>query len=565
MYVDDPHLMVAFATLPEAIYHAHKAEAYAVKILHVRPRGDLAPSCAAMHIFDLSTPAACDLVQLPASTARPNAIERGMWLVHKFPRFSALVEHAAPSLHIPMASSPHAFWADLHRSTDAPPLSPGAAAIDWSKNRFRGPMVHEAALWLRTFHDSYLNIRPLIAELRAPSPTMPYVIMPAAASQSPTPRGDDAILTLTSLVAPTRYGLVMNDLPDAIALAHRLRGSVTIAVAHMTSVGSAVPYDVHIAASTAGATPHSAITRARPSVLELAPTGPGLSFPGEADRLNIPVDGWNQSLFDAHNHPDRHLYRLQHPGSTLPQDPMSLGSPSRDGWTGSANVQLLQLVAAWRARSPAATPLVSQMDLSLATDASLQTPPDDDSLMHAYQERTSSRWDRQLHRERLDHRVAAGFDAPSVQNPWQVTRRHHEDDITACIGDTRGRPDRQALMWVYHFGTHHARGGHWEEWVLVAMRQHPDKPTYRTSTVLSMSRTSRHIPDDLDSHVDLIVTPRMTLDSPPLPLWDLWSEDDVELLHRKVWFPTCKDPSSSFPDRAPPPPEPGNLHTRYPP
>ena len=226
---------------------------------------------------------------------------------------------------------------------------------------------------------------------------------------------------------------------------------------------------------------------------------------------------------------------------------MSLDSPSRDGWTGSANVKLLQLVAAWRARSPAATPPVDQMDLSLVTDASLQTPPDDNLLMHAYQDRTSSRWDRQPHRERLDHRVAAGFDAPPVQNPWQTTRRHHEDDFAACFGYTRGRPDRQALMWVYHFGTHHARGGHWEEWVLVAMRQHPTKPTYRTSTVLSMSRTSRHVPDDLDSHVDLIVTPRMALDSPPLPLWDLWSEDDVELPHRKVWFPACKDPSFRVP------------------
>ena len=103
-----------------------------------------------------------------------------------------------------------------------------------------------------------------------------------------------------------------------------------------------VPYGVYIAASATGATPHSAITRARPSVLELAPTGSGLSFPGETDRLNIPVDGWNQALFDAHNHPDRRLYRLRHPGNTLPQDPMSLDShPSRDGWTGSANVKLL--------------------------------------------------------------------------------------------------------------------------------------------------------------------------------------------------------------------------------
>ena len=555
MYDDDLHLMVAFATLPEAIYHAHKVETYTAKILHVRPRSDLAPSCVAMHIYDLSTPAACDLVQLPTGTARSNAIESGMWLIHKSPRFSALIEHAAPSLRIPMASSPHAPWIDLHRSADAPPLPPGAAAIDWSKNRFRGAMVNEAALWLRTFHDSYLNIRPLIAELRDPPLHMSYVIMPTTVSQPSTPRDDDAILALTSLVAPTRHGLVMNDLPDAVALAHRLRGSVTIAVAPAASVASAVPHDVYIAAYATGAIPHRAITHARPSVLQLASAGPGLTFPDETDRLSIPVDGWNQALFDARNHPDRRLHRLRYPGNTLPQDPMSLDSPSRDGWTGSANVKLLQLVAAWRARSPAATPPVNQMDLSLVTDASLQTPPDDNLLMHAYQDRTSSRWDRQLHRERLDHRVAAGFDAPPVQNPWQITRRHHEDDFAACFGYTRGRPDRQALMWVYHFGTHHARGGHWEEWVLVAMRQHPTKPTYRTSTVLSMSRTSRHVPDDLDSHVDLIVTPRMALDSPPLPLWDLWSEDDVELPHRKVWFPACKDPSSSFPDRGPPRPD----------
>ena len=136
-------------------------------------------------------------------------------------------------------------------------------------------------------------------------------------------------------------------------------------------------------------------------MLQLASTGPGLTFPDEADRLSIPVDGWNQALFDARNRPDLRLHRLRYPGNTLPQDPMSLDSPSRDGWTGSANVKLLQLVAAWRARSPAATPPVNQMDLSLVTDASLQTPPDDNLLMHTYQDRTSSRWDRQLHRERL--------------------------------------------------------------------------------------------------------------------------------------------------------------------
>ena len=77
---------------------------------------------------------------------------------------------------------------------------------------------------------------------------MSYVIMPTAVSQPSTPRDDDAILALTSLVAPTRHGLVMNDLPDAVALAHRLRGSVTIAVAPAASVASAVPHDVYIAA-----------------------------------------------------------------------------------------------------------------------------------------------------------------------------------------------------------------------------------------------------------------------------------------------------------------------------
>ena len=106
MHEDVPQLMVAFATLPEAIYHAHRAETYAVKSLHVRPRGDLPPSCAAANIFDLSTPEAFDLVQLPTNTARSNAIECGMWLNHKSPRFSALVEHVAPSPRIPQWRPP---------------------------------------------------------------------------------------------------------------------------------------------------------------------------------------------------------------------------------------------------------------------------------------------------------------------------------------------------------------------------------------------------------------------------------------------------------------------------
>ena len=90
MYEDDPHLMVAFATLPEAIYHAHKVDTYAVQILHLRPRGDLAPSCAAASFFDLSTPAACDLVQLPPDTARSSAIECGMWHV-AYPQVPSLL------------------------------------------------------------------------------------------------------------------------------------------------------------------------------------------------------------------------------------------------------------------------------------------------------------------------------------------------------------------------------------------------------------------------------------------------------------------------------------------
>ena len=123
-------------------------------------------------------------------------------------------------------------------------------------------MVNEAALWLRTFHDSYLNIHPLIAELRDPSPHKSnVVIMPAAVSQPSTPRDDDAILALTSLVAPTQHGLVVNDLPDAAVLAHRLRGSVTIAAAPAASVASAVPHDVYIAASATGATAAAAAVR----------------------------------------------------------------------------------------------------------------------------------------------------------------------------------------------------------------------------------------------------------------------------------------------------------------
>ena len=319
----------------------------------MRPRGDLAPSCAAANIFDLSTPAACDLVQLPIDTARSNAIECGMWLIHKSPRFSALVGHVAPSLRIPMASSPHACRTDLRRSTDALPLSPGAAAIDWNKNRFRGAMINEAALWLRTFHDSYLHVHPLIAEIHAPSLNTTYAIMPATPPRDhlPTRRADDAIPTLTLLIAPTRHALVVNNLADAVALAHRLVGSVTIAVALVATVESAIPYDAYIAASATGATAHMAITHARPSILELALTCPSFGLPGETDHLNIPVDGWNQALFDTRNHPDRRLHRLRHPGETLPQDPMSLDPPSRDGWTGSANAQLLQLVAAWRALS----------------------------------------------------------------------------------------------------------------------------------------------------------------------------------------------------------------------
>ena len=73
---------------------------------------------------------------------------------------------------------------------------------------------------------------------------------------------------------------------------------------------------------------------------------------------------------------------------------------------------------------------------------------------------------------------------------------HHAQDIDRCVEYTRGRPGRQALMWVYYFRTNHARGGDWEEWALVAMRQHPNIAKARTSTVLSVTSERRNDPDD---------------------------------------------------------------------
>ena len=127
MYDDDLHLMVAFATLPEAIYHAHKVETYTAKILHVRPRSDLAPSCVAMHIFDLSTPVACDLVQLPTGTARSNAIESGMWLIHKPPPLLCPYRACCPIAPYPIGVLPPRALdrsSSQRRRTAAPP--PGA-------------------------------------------------------------------------------------------------------------------------------------------------------------------------------------------------------------------------------------------------------------------------------------------------------------------------------------------------------------------------------------------------------------------------------------------------------
>ena len=152
-------MMVTFATLPGAIFHARRVETYAVKILHVRPRGDLAPSCAAASIFDLSTPAACDLVQLPTGTARSNAIECGMWLIHKPPRFSALVEHVAPSLRIPMAPPPHAAGqifgvVPTHcRSLPEPPPLTGLKtvfAVQWSMKQHSGSAPSTTRIYTST-------------------------------------------------------------------------------------------------------------------------------------------------------------------------------------------------------------------------------------------------------------------------------------------------------------------------------------------------------------------------------------------------------------------------------
>ena len=136
---------------------------------------------------------------------------------------------------------------------------------------------------------------------------------------------------------------------------------------------------------------------------------------------------------------DRRLYRLRRHGNALPQAGPDVSWLSIPGWMGGfGERETPPTRGGMEGTFPCGHPPREPDGLSLVTDASLQTPPDDNLLMHAYQDRTSSRWDRQLHRERLDHRVAAGFDAPSVQNPWQVTRRHHEGDFAACFGYTPG-------------------------------------------------------------------------------------------------------------------------------
>ena len=98
--------------------------------------------------------------------ARSRAIECGMWLIHKTPRISALIGHAAPSLRIPMAPSPHAFWTDLGRSTGALPLhTPHTKnqARSWAKSAqlpvpsLRMPRVRVSAIpsyWFKFRNDA---------------------------------------------------------------------------------------------------------------------------------------------------------------------------------------------------------------------------------------------------------------------------------------------------------------------------------------------------------------------------------------------------------------------------
>ena len=108
---------------------------------------------------------------------------------------------------------------------------------------------------------------------------------------SPSQRADDAIPALTSLIAPIRHALVVSNLADAVALAHRFTArTVAIAVAPVAIVESAIPYDAYIATSGTNATAHVAIAHARPIVLELALTCPRFSLPEETDCLNIPVE-----------------------------------------------------------------------------------------------------------------------------------------------------------------------------------------------------------------------------------------------------------------------------------
>ena len=122
MYETNGPYAVAFATLPEAMYHAHQVTEGRVTLMHATVTEDpMSPA------IGLSTPDACDRTGLPAhGSARWQAIECGIFLVHRHSLDS--VRRFAPSVEVPIPSTTHTDWVDITRANDAQPQSPGSAA-----------------------------------------------------------------------------------------------------------------------------------------------------------------------------------------------------------------------------------------------------------------------------------------------------------------------------------------------------------------------------------------------------------------------------------------------------
>ena len=145
LYDDHDTHMVAFATIPEAIYHAHQVATFRVTLTHIDTRASPPGT-----LIDLSTSAACGRQGLRNAVATTEAIRCGMWLVSKqHPCVTAPAGYH--HLPIPMHAADSTVWEDRGRGADAPPLTPGAAALDWAKERFSGRILRDAARWLRRF------------------------------------------------------------------------------------------------------------------------------------------------------------------------------------------------------------------------------------------------------------------------------------------------------------------------------------------------------------------------------------------------------------------------------